>query len=161
MDIFDEDLLRFWELLAHYDVKYIMIGGFAVNLHGFNRTTADVDIWISDTKENRLALGKVLKNYDYVDVNWETIEFIPGWTNFNIGTSITLDILITMEGLRNFSFDECYKIASIAEINQIKIPFLHINHLIENKKATNRAKDQIDVIELENIKKLRADSNLD
>lgn len=43
--------------------------------------------------------------------------------------------------------------ASIAEIDDIKVPFLHINHLIANKKAVNRPKDQMDVIYLDKIKK--------
>jgi hypothetical protein len=44
---------------------------------------------------------------------------------------------------------------SIAEIEKVKVPFLHINQLIENKKIINRPKDQIDVIALEQIRKLR------
>jgi hypothetical protein len=47
--------------------------------------------------------------------------------------------------------------ASIAEIEGFKMPFLHINHLIANKKAVNRSKDQLDVIYLEKIKKLQED----
>lgn len=43
--------------------------------------------------------------------------------------------------------------ASIAEINGVKIPFLHINHLIESKRATNRPKDQVDLIYLEKNQK--------
>ena len=51
--------------------------------------------------------------------------------------------------------------AKIATIENIKIPFLHINHLIANKKAVNRPKDQIDVIELEKIKLLRKEMGLE
>ena len=47
--------------------------------------------------------------------------------------------------------------ASIADINDVQIPFLHINQLIENKKTVNRLKDQIDVEMLEEIRKLRDD----
>ena len=39
-----------------------MIGGFAINLHGYNRSTKDIDIWIEDTLENRKRLRKALKN---------------------------------------------------------------------------------------------------
>jgi hypothetical protein len=47
--------------------------------------------------------------------------------------------------------------ASIADIEGVAVPFLHINHLIENKKVVNRPKDQIDVIELEKIRKIRGE----
>jgi hypothetical protein len=69
-----------------------------------------------------------------------------------------LDILIDMKGLEGYTFDECLQMASIADIENIKIPFLHINQLIENKKTINRPKDQIDVLALEQIRKLRENS---
>ena len=71
-----------------------------------------------------------------------------------------LDITTTMMGLENLSFDECLHMASSADLEGIKVPFLHINHLIENKKNVNWPKDQIDVIELEKIKKLRENEKL-
>jgi len=62
-----------------------------------------------------------------------------------------------MKGLDDYSFDECYNIAAIAEIDDVQVPFLHINHLIQNKKEVGREKDQLDVINLERIKKLRGE----
>ena len=52
-------------------------------------------------------------------------------------------------------FNECPKNAPILRIEGIEVPVLHINHLIANKKKVNRSKDQLDVIELEKIKKLK------
>lgn len=94
-------------------------------------------------------------------MNWQEMQFAPGWTDFYIGKGVLIDILIIMEGLENRTFDECLAVASVAEIEEVKIPFLHINHLIENKKTVNRSKDQIDVIELEKIKLLRKEMGLD
>ncbi|WP_198170239.1 hypothetical protein [Mucilaginibacter arboris] len=68
-----------------------------------------------------------------------------------------MDILTDMKGLEGYSFDECLEMASIADIDEVKVPFLHLNQLIENKKTVNRPKDQIDVLALEEIKKLRED----
>jgi hypothetical protein len=67
---------------------------------------------------------------------------------------LRLDIMVTMKGLEEYSFDQCYDLAYKAEIYDITIPFLHINHLLANKKAVNRPKDQVDVIELERIKEM-------
>lgn len=161
MDVMDENLLNFWKALNHYSVDYIMVGGLAVNLHGFSRTTNDINIWIKDVLENRKQLGLVFSQFGYADINLEKFEFIPGWTDFHIGSGVHLDILINMVGLESYSFDECLNKASIAEIDNIKIPFLHINQLIANKKAINRPKDQIDVLELEKIKLVRKEMGLD
>lgn len=161
MDVFDEDLLSFWKSLADNQVTYLMVGGFAVTMHGYARSTEDVDIWIKDDQENRVRLGKAMAIYGYDELSWEEMQFVPGWTNFYIGNGIVLDILIDMKGLEGYTFDECLQIATIATIEKMQVPFLHINQLIENKKAVNRPKDQIDVMELEKIKQLRKEMGLD
>lgn len=133
-----------------------MVGGFATRFHGFNRNTDDLDLWLEDTLGNRKNLRTAFSILGYGDFSsLETMQFVPGWTNFYIGGGIELDIMTSMKGLENISFRECLDLASIAELENIKVPFLHINHLIENKKIVNRPKDQIDVIELEKIRRFR------
>jgi len=56
MDIFDEEILKFWAALQNCQVRYIMVGEYAANLHGYARYTGDLDIWIEDIKENRKRL---------------------------------------------------------------------------------------------------------
>lgn len=85
----------------------------------------------------------------------ETIQFVPGWTDFHLMNGLRLDILVNMKGLEGYSFDECLNMAAIADIDGVIIPFLHINQLIANKKAVDRPKDQQDVIELEKILKIQ------
>lgn len=155
MDVLDEDLINLWKSLNQCNVQYIMIGGFAVNLHGFSRTTGDLDIWLKDDIDNRRNLGKALIQFGYDEGSFEEIDFVPGWTDFYIGTGIRLDILTTMVGLENGSFDNALDQATIALILDVPVPFLHINQLIQNKKTTNRPKDMIDVMELEKIVKLQ------
>jgi hypothetical protein len=160
MDILDETLLEFWKSLNTNKVLYIMVGGFAVNMHGFNRVTKDADIWIKDTIENRENFGKAMAAFGYKgDISWQTIQFIPGWTDFTIGSAVIVDVMIHMKGLEAIEYDDAYREAKIADIIDLKVPFLNLNHLITNKKAVNRSKDQIDVIELEKIKKIRDEEN--
>ncbi|MES2446994.1 MAG: hypothetical protein V4546_07415 [Bacteroidota bacterium] len=56
MDIFDEEILNFWKALEEFNVKYILVGGYAINLHGYQRFTGDLDIWLKDDLEKRKAL---------------------------------------------------------------------------------------------------------
>ena len=156
MDNFDADLISFWKSLNQFDVKYIMIGGFAVNLHGFSRATNDIDLWLKDEVNNRKNLGKALEQFGYGELSFEELNFVPGWTDFYIGSGVRLDIITTMLGLENISFDDALSKASTAQIQEnVNVPFLHINQLIKNKKATNRPKDIIDAEELEKILKIR------
>ncbi len=159
MDVFDDEILKLWRSLLNNKVNFIMIGGVATNLHGFHRTTDDIDIWIKDSLANRKNLRKAFNEYGLGDYKLlEIMEFIPGWTDFHLDNSLRMDIMTSVKGLEEYGFDKSFEYASIATIYDLEIPFLHINQLIEAKKAANRPKDQIDIIELENIKKLREDT---
>lgn len=162
MDIFDEEIIKFWESLKKNEVRYIMVGGYATNIHGYQRYTGDMDIWIEDSQVNRLNLRVAFREAGMGDYfMMERMQFIPGWTDFRLNNGLKLDIMVDMKGLEGFSFDECYQLATIADIENVPVPFLHINQLIVNKKAVNRPKDQIDVMELEKIKQLRKEMGLD
>ncbi len=156
MDIFDEGLLNFWTHLNQCRVKYIMVGGVATNLNGYQRTTDDIDVWIEDTIENREKLRMAFNQAGMGDYYMlKTMQIVPGWTDFQLNNGLRVDLLIGMRGLEGLTFSECLNMASIADIDGLQVPFLHINHLIANKKAVNRPKDQLDVIYLEKIKKLQ------
>jgi predicted nucleotidyltransferase len=156
MDVLDEELIQFWKVLNQHGVKYIMVGGFATRFHGFDRATDDLDMWLKDTVENRQHLRHAFKDLGYGDFSsLEMMDFVPGWTSFYVGSGIELDIMTYMKGLENYSFEECLSKASIADLDGVEVPFLHINHLIDNKKAVNREKDQVDVRQLEKIKEIR------
>ena len=158
MDIFDQEIIAFWKALHQYGVKYIMVGGYAINMHGYQRYTGDMDIWLDDTYENRGNLRTAFREYGMGDFfMMERMQFLPGWTNFSLNNGMKLDVMTNVKGLEGFSFDECLSLASIADIDGIMIPFLHLNHLIAAKKAANRPKDQLDIIYLEKIKMLLDD----
>jgi len=153
MDLLDDEIKKLWELLHASEVKYIMVGGFATNLHGFSRTTADLDIWIKDTLENRKNLGKVLKSLDLGNYpNIETMNFLAGWSAIRLPSGLELDIMTSLKSFTEKNFEACYAIAPIAVIYDIPIRFLHLNHLIQEKKSCGRPKDIVDLQELERIK---------
>lgn len=161
MDMYGKVFLDLWQSLNKRGVRYIMVGGFAVNLHGFHRYTGDVDLYIDDTLENRKRLREVFVDLDLGDFeSLETMQFIPGWTDFQLNNGIRLDFMTSLTGV-DISFSECFKLAPIAEIEGIMVPFLHINQLLENKRAVFGPKDQIDIIELEKIKEERKKMGLD
>lgn len=159
MDTFDEEIWKFWKALQNNNVRYIVVGGYAINLHGFQRFTGDMDIWIEDTLANRNSLRSAFVECRMGDYSMmDRLQFVPGWSDFQLMNGLRLDIMINMKGLEGYSFAECLQMASIADINEVQVPFLHLNQLIANKKAVDRPKDQIDVIELEKIKRIKEES---
>jgi hypothetical protein len=160
VDLFDEELLSFWRSLSGHNVKYIMVGGIAVNLNGYQRATDDIDVWIEDTLENRQKFRSAFKSYSSMDLFMiETMQIIPGWTSFNLNDGTRLDLMVDVKGLEGFSFEECLELSIKAEIFDLQIPFLQLNQLILSKKAANRPKDKLDIIYLEKIKQLLEDDN--
>ncbi|WP_457288362.1 hypothetical protein [Pedobacter sp. UYP24] len=89
------------------------------------------------------------------------MQFVPSWTDFHLNNGLGLNILIDMKGLDDYTFEECLNMASNADIEDVTVPFLHINQLMQNKRVVNRPKDQIDVSALEQIRKLRDLGNWD
>ncbi len=156
MDVNDEDLIAFWKAMNLNEVNYIMVGGFAGLLHGGTRITEDVDIWIEDSISNRARLRKTLSDIGIGDfTNLETMDFIPGWTTVYLSPGIELDIFTELKAFPSRTFGESLSKAYIAEIAGVKVPFLHLNQLIEEKKANARPKDLLDIEELELIKKMK------
>src|SRR6185369_14827217 len=110
MDVLDEEILHLWKLLNQHKTLYIMVGGFATSLHGFNRVTADIDLWIKDTIENRKSLRSVMRDLNIGDhESLESTQFVPGFCSIPLNSGIELDIMTEMKGLEQNKFHECYK----------------------------------------------------
>lgn len=154
MDLFDEELVRLFTEFHKNNFRYILVGGFAVNIYGYNRTTGDVDIWMEDNIENRKVLRKVLAVLEYGDMQEiETVPLIPRWTTIALDSNISLDLMSEIKGFSQNDFENCYELATVNYIHNIPVRFLNYNHLILAKKATARPKDILDIEELERIRK--------
>ena len=62
-NLFNNDFLDFLELLEKYKVDYLLVGGYAVILHGFARSTGDLDLWIRQNSENYYKLQQVYSDF--------------------------------------------------------------------------------------------------
>ncbi|RAK20655.1 hypothetical protein B0I03_10774 [Flavobacterium aquaticum] len=142
-------ILNIWKSFQKHNVKYITIGGFAVNIYGYNRNTGDLDILIEDSIENRKNLRKAFVDIGIGDFeSIETMQFIPGWTDFTLDFGLRLDVMTSMKGLEDKSFDSLLSDATIVMIGDIPVNFIDYKNLVIAKKATNRLKDQLDLEEL-------------
>jgi hypothetical protein len=145
-------IIDIWKYLAVNKVKYLTIGGFAVNIYGYGRNTGDIDIFIEDSIENRENLREALKQSGIGDFeNLNTMQFIPGWTDITLNFNLRLDIMTSVKGLENTTFEQLLEKAYIAEISDIPVYFIDYENLIIAKKASNRPKDLLDIEELEKI----------
>lgn len=150
----NSQIIEIWKYFSLNKVKYLTIGGFAVNIYGYGRNTGDIDIFIEDSIENRENLREALKQSGIGDFeNIKTMQFIPGWTDISLNFNLRLDIMTSVKGLENHDFQELLDKAYVTEISGIPVNFLDYENLIKAKKAANRPKDILDIEELEKINK--------
>ena len=64
-NIFNQDFREFLNALNNNKVKYLLVGGYSVILHGYSRTTGDMDIWVDRTKENYVFTSYLLETFKY------------------------------------------------------------------------------------------------
>ena len=67
MNIFNNDFKDFILYLNQYEVEYIVVGGYAVIIRGYSRSTGDIDIWVNKTEENFIKLQKAIKAFGLLE----------------------------------------------------------------------------------------------
>ncbi|WAC40222.1 hypothetical protein [Pedobacter sp. SL55] len=146
------EMLQLLSVFQKHKVDYLIVGGFAVNRYGYNRATGDLDIYLRDTKENRKNLIEAIDEMGYgrYEVLIDT-PIIAGYCEIMMDDGMYADLMTDIPGLENIKFNEYLAMATVDVVQGFEIKFLHYNHLLENKKATNRIKDRLDVEELERI----------
>lgn len=155
MNIFLDAHKQVLQKLVEQKVEFILIGGYAVNYHGYNRTTGDMDIWLMPDNNNKLKLLGVLVSLGFDEVGINTIK---GWSFeepqlFSIFEKpFQTEFITHISGVK---YKEAIDHIIKAEIDGLIIPVIHVNNLIQNKKASGRLKDLSDVEYLEKILELK------
>jgi hypothetical protein len=123
-------------------VRYLLIGGYAVNYYGYIRTTGDMDIWVAIQPENAHRIVSVLKafGFDHPDLNDDL--FLHENKILRMGVPpIRLEITTSISGVQ---FDECYQTRVIDTLDGIEVNLIDLENLKKNKKASGRPKDFAD-----------------
>jgi hypothetical protein len=133
---------------------FIVVGGIAVNYHGYTRTTGDVDIWLEDTVINREKFVAALGDYGIEGAEiYMEYPFIAGYSEIMMENGVYLDIMADLTKFTQADFKACYQVSEDWEFQSgIHVKVLHLNHLIHEKEANTRLKDKDD---LEHLKMIR------
>jgi hypothetical protein len=148
--IFNDDFKDFIAALNHHQVEYILVGGYAVVLHGYRRVTGDMNIWVNRTKDNYFKLTLAFNTFGLPVFDMTENTFLRSETVdvFSYGRPpVSIDIITKLKGV---DFEDAFRQAQIFnEEEGVSVRFLHLNHLIQSKLAAGRHKD------LDDIEKLR------
>ena len=147
-NIFNEDFRDFIDALNKQAVEYMLVGGYAVILNGYRRSTGDMDVWVNVTAENHKRLLKAYLSFGLPasDINEENFLRNEEMDVFTYGIPpVCIEILKKVKGC---DFEEAYKISKTYDENGLQIRFIHINTLVEAKTASGRHKDLDDIEKL-------------
>ncbi len=150
-NIFNPDFQDFIQICNRCKVDYILVGGYLVILHGYQRTTGDIDIWVNVNSENYNRLMNAFAEFGLPTNAITQTSFLNTSENevFSFGVSpVCIDIMTSVKGL---SFDEAFNNARWYEIeDNLSVRGLSRSDLLKAKKASGRNKDLDDIENLSN-----------
>ena len=150
-DIFNEDFRDFIAALNKWQVEYILVGGYAVILNGYRRTTGDMDIWVNRTESNHKNLIFAMHEFGLPTHDIHPNNFLKNdeLDVFSYGVPpVSIDIMNRLKGV---DFSRAYKTSKTVEDDGLLIRFIHLNELITAKKASGRFKDLDDIDKLSKL----------
>jgi len=146
----DKNFIEFLKLLDANKVRYLLVGGYAVNYYGYVRNTVDMDIFVAATPENAKALVRVYNDFGFESLGLKASDFMDPDAVIEIGREpLKLHVMNDISGVL---FAEGYASREIWKVAGLEIPVIGRRALLKNKQASGRKKDLADVEELEKLK---------
>lgn len=137
------DFKDFLRLLSEHKVEYLLVGGYAVALHGYVRYTADMDIWILMSPENAARIVSALHAFGLP--NAQELEDVFQKEKRVVGMGIPpykIEVITSIDGV---TFEECYWKKQTIAIEGTPIHYISLADLRKNKAASGRFKDLNDL----------------
>ena len=145
VNVFNTDFSEFIIALEKFNVRYILVGGYAVIYHGYNRTTGDLNIWVEPSLDNYTLLIKAFVDFG-LPIFGITQEKFLNLSEFDVFTfgrpPVCIDILTAVKGL---NFKETYDRSALVKYDEIEVRMIDIRDLITTKKSVHRLKDLDDL----------------
>jgi hypothetical protein len=134
------DLLR---AFVAADVRFLIVGAYALALHGRPRATGDLDVWVEASPDNAARVMQALASFGAPLSDVSVDDFSRPGVTFQIGVAPgRIDILTELTGL---TFAEAWPGRMRRPFGEIEVDFIGRAAFIQNKRATGRAKDLGDI----------------
>lgn len=142
----NQDFREFVQLLNDNQVRYLVIGGYAVALHGYPRYTKDIDIWIEMSANNATRLLAALAQFGFASLDLQAEDFMEPNQVIQLGYPPNrIDLLTTPDGV---NFETAYSTKLVVDLSGVQVNFIDLENLRLNKQASGRLQDLAD---LENL----------
>jgi hypothetical protein len=143
----NRDFHELLECFARNDVRYLIIGGWAMAAHGVQRMTKDLDVWVLPDADNSHAVIAALEEFEFKDLGLSPTDFLTPETVIQLGYPPNrVDLLVTPSGV---DFEECWQEHIEIDVDGLLVPFIGLEGLKTNKRAVGRTQDLADIEALE------------
>ncbi|MEQ1932956.1 MAG: DUF6036 family nucleotidyltransferase [Fimbriimonadaceae bacterium] len=143
----NSDFKELLSLFNQYDVKYMVVGGYAVMLYSEPRYTKDIDIAISRDQENVDRVRSALEEFGFPMSDQAALDLAQPNRMVKFGREPSrIDILNQVDGI---DFDAEWNERNTRDVNGIAIAFISKRGLIDSKRACGRPQDLLDLTRLE------------
>ena len=149
MEKLNQDFTEFIAYLNEEKVEYLVIGGYAVGLHGFPRYTGDIDFFVAISDENAEKLLRVFDRFGFGEIGLISADFLAIDQVVEIGREPRKIQVLT--GIDGVAFADCSNRSVEALLGGVPVRFIGKEDLIRNKAASGRPKDRIDLEELQKL----------
>ena len=141
-----DDFREFLKLLNAHGVDYMVVGGYAVALHGYPRATIDLDLWVRAAADNAQRIIDAVKAFGFDSPQLDPRVFVAPDQIVRFGVPpFRIEIMTTLSGV---TFDACRARAGVQEIDGVAVPVISREDLKTNKRAAGRHKDLADLEQL-------------
>lgn len=148
--LFGEQLREFLSAAEKHRVRFLLVGGGAVNFHGYQRLSADVDLWIDNSPENLERLRQALTACGYEVARWpDAVRSADQNVSIKISPDLTLELITRFDP--GCSFDEAWQRGvqgELADLPVVRYRVISYPDLVNSKLRAARPKDLLDVQEL-------------
>jgi hypothetical protein len=128
-------------------VEFLLVGAYALASHGLPRATGDIDLWVRCSPENAQRIMAALARFGAPLADVTEQDFRSPGIVLQIGLAPRrIDLLTAIDGVE---FEEAWRDRVEVAIDHLTVPVISREHLLQNKRATGRAKDRLDARRLE------------
>ena len=143
----NQDFREFIQSLNDNQVRYLVVGGYAVAFHGHPRYTKDIDIWVEMEPGNAANLVKALEQFGFGSLGLREADFLVPGQVVQLGQPPNrINLLCTVSGVE---FAACYESRVTVEVDGLPVNFIDLDNLRKNKAASGRHQDLADLENLE------------
>lgn len=138
-----QDFLDLLRAFIDRSVRFMVVGAYALGVHGRPRATGDLDVWVDPTPDNAESIIRALEQFGAPIGQITAADFSRPGIVFQMGLPpLRIDVLTELSGL---TFSEAWSSRTQAPFGPLTVDVIGREAFVKNKRATGRARDLGDI----------------